>query len=47
MRRLGVSNPDTSATVGANTPHPVVSNTTPLISLAGVGLLDLLLSPFR
>lgn len=42
MRRLVVSNPDAAATPGAIVPYPVVSNTTPLISLAGVGLLDLL-----
>lgn len=42
MRWLGVSNPDMSAASGTIAPHPVVSNTTPLISLAGVGLLDLL-----
>ena len=41
MRRLGVSNPDLIAASGLQ-PHPVVSNTTPLISLVGVGLLDLL-----
>ena len=44
MRLPGVSNPDVPAISGVSLPHPhpVVSNTTPLISLAGVGLLDLL-----
>ena len=39
-----MSNPDTSTTSGPLplNPHLVISNTTPLISLAGVGLLDLL-----
>lgn len=37
MRRWAVSSPSPS-----RSPHPVISNTTPLISLVGVGLLDLL-----
>lgn len=36
-----MSSPDPTAVAGLH-PYPVVSNTTPLISLVGVGLLDLL-----
>lgn len=41
-----MSSPDPIAAAGSY-PHPVVSNTTPLISLVGVGLLDLLPAIYR